>query len=121
LSRNIPFTPQCHKRPIAEAIALMNLGDIHRYTIDQKQPALETYQQALIIYQESGNRLGEAQVLSQISDLYYVLFDFGFGENQLDLETSQQVLAIYQQLGNRSREAIAQLDIGDVYLRLSRS
>ncbi|MDY6939042.1 MAG: tetratricopeptide repeat protein [Cyanobacteriota bacterium] len=104
-----------------EAIALMSLGDIHRYAIEQKQPALETYQQALIIYQELGNRVGEAQALSRMSDIYSDRLSFYFGQHQLALETSEQVLAIYQELENRSGEAAAWIDIGDAYWVLARN
>ena len=102
-----------------EAIALMNLGDIHRYAIEQKQPAIEAYYQALAIYQELENRREQAQVLSRILDIYSDITRSRFGQHQRALEISQEVLIIYKKLGNLSGEAAAWIDMGDSYFVMS--
>lgn len=76
----------------------------------QNQMALTNFQQALKLYRQGGDRLGEANTLSGVGDVQYNLEKYGEA-----LESYSQALAVYRQLGDRRGEATTLNNIGAVY------
>ncbi len=74
------------------------------------QQALIQFQQALQLYRQEGNRLGEANALSGIGDVYYNL-----GEYPLALKAYGQAWELYQRLGDRKGGATVLNNIGAIY------
>ncbi|MEO1051312.1 MAG: tetratricopeptide repeat protein [Bacteroidota bacterium] len=72
--------------------------------------ALEHYQQALSIYQEVEDKVGEAISLSGIASIYGER-----GELQQSLTYSKQALAIYETVGNKKNQLIVYNDLGVTY------
>ena len=77
--------------------------------------ALDTYQQALVIRREVGDRSGEGTTLNNIG----VIYD---ARGQMDeaLDYYQQALAIRREVGDRSGEGTTLNNIGEVYARAAR-
>lgn len=76
--------------------------------------SIEKRQEALALYRELGNRLGEAKSLNTIGQGYSEL-----AEHQKSLDFYSESLPIYQALEDRSGQAIALGNIGVAYSRLS--
>ncbi|MBD2091277.1 CHAT domain-containing protein [Microcoleus sp. FACHB-1515] len=96
----------------AEADRLFDQGTQHR-DAEQFQEALQAFQQALIIYREIDDRLGESITLSAIGYVY-------LEDNQVQeaLQTFQQALMIDQEIRDRLGEGISLRNIGDAYLEM---
>jgi len=93
----------------AEADRLLEQG-IQQYKTSQFQAALQSYQQALAIYKEIGDRLGEAYSLGNLGNAYDSL-----GQYQQAIEFHQQSLAIEREIGDRSGEAGSLNNLGNAY------
>ncbi|MCB9451161.1 MAG: tetratricopeptide repeat protein [Anaerolineaceae bacterium] len=76
----------------------------------QYAEALDIFQQLLAIYQQTGNRPGEANTLSRIGYIRWML-----GLNSESLDAYAQALAIYQQEGIDEAQAGTLLNMGLVY------
>jgi tetratricopeptide (TPR) repeat protein len=72
--------------------------------------ALNSYQQALPIWRELGDRRGEADTLNGTADVYQYM-----RQNQQALNLYQQALQIYREVEERSGEAATLNDIAFVY------
>ncbi|WP_421658834.1 tetratricopeptide repeat protein [Leptothermofonsia sp. ETS-13] len=72
--------------------------------------ALMQFQQALQLYRQDGNRLGEANALNGVGDAHYSL-----GQYQLALKVYSQAWEIYQELGDRKGGATVLNNIGAIY------
>ncbi|MGB3401355.1 MAG: tetratricopeptide repeat protein [Microcoleaceae cyanobacterium] len=96
----------------AEADQLLEQG-IRQYKISKFREALQSFQQALEIYQEIGDHNGEADSLNSLGVVYSNL-----GQYQKAIEYYQQSLPIFQQIGNRNGEALALNNLGEVYRNL---
>ncbi|MEU7756550.1 tetratricopeptide repeat protein, partial [Micromonospora sp. NPDC049171] len=81
-----------------------------RLSTGRPWPALEDYQQALTMYQQAGNRTGEAATLSNIGHVYD-----GLGDRLQALDHYHQALPIQREVGNRAGEATTLNNIGHVY------
>lgn len=79
----------------------------------QLTEALETFQRALLISREVGDRQGEAAALSNMGITYVDL-----GQYSKALEFLQQALAINEEVGNRLDKGTILHNIGGVYLDL---
>jgi CHAT domain-containing protein/Flp pilus assembly protein TadD len=75
--------------------------------------AIALFEQALKLFREAGNRIGEATTLRSIGRSYSNL-----GEAQKALQYYNQSLSLSQVVGNRSQEAITLNNIGLVYSNL---
>ena len=73
------------------------------------QAALESYAHALDLFQQVGDRLGEANVLQAIGDVQQFRKDM-----QAALESYAHALDLFQQVGDRLGEANVRKAIGDV-------
>ncbi len=81
---------------------LQAIGDVLSFR-DDRDAALAAYQQALDLFRAVGARLGEANVLQAIGQLYLMEED----ETQVEEGASslQKALELYQQIGDRVGQA----------------
>ncbi|MEA5497567.1 tetratricopeptide repeat protein [Limnoraphis robusta Tam1] len=115
-----PVLAQTQQQRKAEADRLLDLG-IQQFNISQFREALQSFQQALDIYREIGNRQGEANSLNNLGNAYNSL-----GQYQKAIEFHQQSLTIAREIGvseaptkeARNGEARSLGNLGSVYFRL---
>jgi tetratricopeptide (TPR) repeat protein len=91
----------------------MSLG-IAYDSLSQYQQAIEYNQQALALFQQIGDRNGEAKALLNLGVAYHSLSQY-----QRATEHYQQALPIFQQIGDRNGEAAALVSLGLAYGSLS--
>ena len=103
------MTPEQKK---AEADRLLNQG-VEEYYHSQYRQALQSWQQALTIYREIGDRWGEGTALGNLGIAYLYL-----GQYQLAIDYHQQALAIAREIGDRRGEGNALGNLGIAYLYL---
>src|SRR5215510_1748032 len=82
-------------------------------TLEDKRKSVEKYHEALDLYRRAGDRKGEAETLSNIGEVYYLL-----GETQKALEKFNEALPLRRAAGDRTGEAITLNNIGEVYRSL---
>jgi CHAT domain-containing protein/Tfp pilus assembly protein PilF len=92
-----------------EASTLDNLGRAWSDMGDGKQ-ALDDFNQALLKFQNLGERNGEALVLNDTGPAYAAL-----GQKQKALDAYNQAIALWRELGNRQGEALTVNNIGRLY------
>jgi CHAT domain-containing protein/Tfp pilus assembly protein PilF len=92
-----------------EASTLDNLGRAWSDMGDGKQ-ALDDFNQALLKFQNLGERNGEALVLNDTGPAYAAL-----GQKQKALDAYNQAIALWRTLGNRQGEALTLNNIGRLY------
>ena len=95
-----------------EADRLFEQG-IEEFRISQFQEALQSFQEALKIYQKIGDRAKEAHSLNNLGNVYHTL-----GEYQQAIEFFQKSLAIRQEIGIPKGEADSLGSLGNVYKSL---
>ncbi|MEM6591495.1 MAG: tetratricopeptide repeat protein, partial [Cyanobacteria bacterium P01_C01_bin.73] len=88
---------------------LLELGT-RQYRGGQLQGALQSWNEALALYQTSGDRRGEANTLGNLGLVYDAI-----GQYQRAIDAHQRSLAIERELGNRQGEAISLGSLGLVY------
>ncbi len=93
----------------AEADRLFQLG-IEKSQNGKIQEAIRYWQKALSIYQQTGNKLELAKVLSELGIAY-----FSQGKYQNAKEYHQQSLAIARDIGYREGEATSLNNLGNAY------
>ena len=86
-----------------------NLGNVYR-SLGQYPQARDNYDQALAIFQDLGDRNGEASALNNLGTVYRSL-----GQYPQARDNSDQALAIFQDLGDRDGEAKALNNLGVAY------
>src|SRR4028118_777886 len=96
----------------AEADRLFKQG-IQQYQISQFQAALQSWQQALIIYREIKDRQSEGKALGNLGIAYYSLGDYAKA-----IEYAQQQLAIAREIKDRQTEGKALGSLGNAYFSL---
>ena len=96
----------------AEADRLFDQGN-QQDDISQVREALQSYEQALTIYQTIGNRQGEADSLGSLGNVYNSL-----GKFHRAIDFQQQSLVISREIGNRQREAASLGNLGNAYYSL---
>jgi CHAT domain-containing protein len=99
-------TPDSRK---AEADRLLEQGN-QQYSISQFEAALQSWQQALIIYREIKNRLGEGNALGNLGLAYKSLGDYAKA-----IEYHQQHLAIAREIKDRQGEGASLGQLGSAY------
>lgn len=92
-----------------EAYRLIEQGN-KQYKTSEFQAAIQSWQQALAIYQKSGEQIGEGIALINLGHAY-----FSLGEYQKALAFYQQSLVIQQQLRDCPGEANSLNHLGEVY------
>ncbi|MEP0859549.1 CHAT domain-containing tetratricopeptide repeat protein [Trichocoleus sp. DQ-U1] len=93
----------------AKADRLLDQG-IHQYQIGQFEAALQSWQQALIIYREIKDREGEGAALGNLGVAYDSLGDYAKA-----IEYQQQHLAIAREIKDRQGEGKALGNLGVAY------
>src|SRR6476661_2503744 len=96
----------------AEADRLFNQG-LQQYQISQFQAALQSWQQALIIYRELKDRQSEGAALGSLGNAYLSLGDYAKA-----IEYEQQWLAIAREIKDRQSEGKALGNLGLAYYSL---
>ncbi|CAD0225969.1 CHAT domain-containing protein [Planktothrix agardhii] len=92
-----------------EADRLLKQG-IQQHKISQFREALQSWEQALTIYREIGNRQGEANSFGNLGLAYHSL-----GQYQRAINFHQQYLEISREIGNRQGEANSFGNLGLAY------
>ena len=108
----LPAQAQTAQDRKAEALRLNQEG-LQQLNGGQFREALQTFQQALVIFREIGDRLEEGTTLLDIGLVYDHLSQY-----QKALESLQQALSIKRQIGDRRREGLTLGAIGEVYYHL---
>ncbi|MEM9274652.1 MAG: tetratricopeptide repeat protein [Cyanobacteria bacterium P01_F01_bin.143] len=99
ISLATPVLAQTQSQRRAKADRLLDQG-FQQSQISQYREALQSWQLALEIYQEIGDRNGEATVIGNLGLAYGNL-----GQYDQAIEYSQQSLVIFQEIGDRNGEA----------------
>ncbi|MDZ8263861.1 CHAT domain-containing protein [Nostoc sp. ChiQUE01b] len=99
-----------HNSNKAEADRLFKLGE-QQIKDNQPKAALESFQKALLIYQQIKERLAEGHTHKNISNAYFFLKDFPQA-----LTHQQQALSIAREIKNPDLEARALLNLGIINL-----
>jgi CHAT domain-containing protein/lipopolysaccharide biosynthesis regulator YciM len=111
----LPAPPAVAQTPAnrkAEADQLLEQGN-QQFDKSQFQAAMKSYQQALTIYREIGERSGESISLNNLGNAYYSL-----GQYQKAIEFHQQSLTITRKIGDRQQEARSLGGLGNAYFFL---
>jgi len=98
---------------IAEAGQLLEQGNAQFNAFDF-EAALQSYQQALDIYQEIGDEAGEGSTRNNIGVAYARL-----NQNELALEFLKQALVIRKEIADQTGEGTSLLNLGWVYDNLN--
>ena len=93
----------------ARADELLQQG-IHQYQSSQFEAALQSWQEALIIYQKINDRQGEGAALVNLGAAYLSLGDYTKA-----IEYQQQSLAIAREINDQSGEGAALVNLGLAY------
>src|SRR5919199_929090 len=96
----------------AEADRLFNQG-LEQFQTSQFQAALQSWQQALIVYREIKDRQSEGKALGNLGIAYLSLGDYAKA-----IEYAQQILAIAREIKDRQSEGKALGGLGVAYLHL---
>jgi len=94
--------------PLGEANTLKAIGDVQQFR-DERDAALDSYQQALALFRQVGDRLGEANVLHAIGDIQRFCDEYDTA-----LASYRCALELYRAVGARLGEANALQSIGDI-------
>ncbi|HEY9638463.1 MAG TPA: CHAT domain-containing tetratricopeptide repeat protein [Coleofasciculaceae cyanobacterium] len=92
-----------------EANRLLKQG-IDQYQTSQFEAALQSWQQALILYHQIENRQGEADCLGNLGAAYESL-----GQYQLAIDYYQRTLVIAQEMGDHHGEVNSLNNLGNTY------
>jgi CHAT domain-containing protein len=114
LEKNIQQLLAAREQPPAspqkqEADRLFQQG-IQQFQVSQFREALQSWEQALQIYREIGDRQGEAASLGNLGIAYRSL-----GQYEKAIEYHQQSLAIAKEIGDRQGEALSLNNLGAAY------
>ena len=95
-----------------EADRLLEQG-IEQANVSQFREALQSWEQALAIYREIGDRQGEGSALGSLGIAYSSL-----GQYERAIDFFEQRLAIAREIGNREWEGISLDSLGNAYFSL---
>jgi tetratricopeptide (TPR) repeat protein len=98
--------------PWTSAASKLSLGNCYQW-LGEFSKAIDVLEQALAIYRETGERLGEAGDLATLGHCYYQL-----GQIARAIEVYEQALAIYREGGHRQGEAVGLGSLGNCYYKL---
>ena len=94
---------------LAEADRLLEQGNQY-FQVSEFQAAIESWQQALALYQTVGNRRGEGNALGNLGIAY-----FSMGQYHRAIEFHQDQLTIAREIGDRQGETISLGNLGGAY------
>jgi CHAT domain-containing protein/Tfp pilus assembly protein PilF len=83
-------------------------------TSESFQKAIEKYTESLPLWKEAADRLGEADAMISISEIFILI-----GQVPKAIEHQEQALSIYRSINNRSGEAKALYFLGESFLSTS--
>jgi CHAT domain-containing protein/Flp pilus assembly protein TadD len=96
----------------AEADRLLEQG-IQQYNTSQFRAALQSWEQALAIYQDIGDRRSEGNALTNLGNAYHSLGDY-----QQAISFHEQALAIAREIEDRGGEGADLTNLGNAYFSL---
>ena len=100
----------------AQANGLFKIGTLYYRLDDRHQDALENYDKAIVLYQSSKNRLGEANTLKAIGNVYS-----SFDQYQCSIDFYQKSLEIQCEIGDRNGEANFTLNLKGFLIEVDRA
>ena len=106
---SLPAVAQTTQDRKAEAEKLLQLG-IQQYQQGKSQAALETFEKAISLFRQFGDRLNEGRSLGWMGFIYSRI-----GQPQKGLELHQQALIITREIRDRSGEGNSLNNIGGIY------
>ncbi|MCL1489764.1 MAG: tetratricopeptide repeat protein [Pseudanabaena sp. Salubria-1] len=112
ISQSLPSSTTPNRK--VEADRLFNQGN-QQSNISQFEAAFQSWQQALIIYREIKDRLGEGQSLGNLGLAYYYL-----GKYDKAIEFQLQSLAITREIKDRNGEGQSLGNLGGAYYSLGK-
>ena len=95
------------------AIVLTKLGEVYR-ALSQYAQALASYEQALVMQREVGDRAGEGRTLINLGEAYQALSQYAQA-----LASYEQALVMQREVGDRAGEGTTLTNLGGVYDALS--
>jgi CHAT domain-containing protein/Tfp pilus assembly protein PilF len=101
------------KYRIAAYSSFLEAEQLANGSLEAKRKSIEKYQGALEQYRKAGDRDGEALVLNNMGEIYWLL-----GEAKKTLEILNEVLLIRRVVGNRKEEVTTLTNMGVIYLSL---
>ena len=102
---------QAHNDDVTSAVLLNCIGAVYD-ALWEKQKAIEYYDGALSLYQQLGDKDGEARATNNIGVVHWAL-----GQSQVALEHLNRALLLRRQIGDISGEATTLNNIGVIYDR----
>jgi tetratricopeptide (TPR) repeat protein len=96
-----------------KAECIKDLGDVHRM-LSEYDAARGRYEEALPIYRQIGDRLGEANCMKALGDVHRMLDEYDSARVRYE-----EALPIFRQIGSRLGEANCMKALGDVHRMLS--
>lgn len=108
------------KYPSVRANGYKILGDIHlklgevSFPLERYRIAKESYQIALNLYKEMGDKVGEANCVRAIGDTLLQEYDYEKAQKQYE-----NALVLYRHIGDKVEEAACIKAIGDTLFKLS--
>jgi tetratricopeptide (TPR) repeat protein len=99
-------------RPAQDAHDLRKIGDVY-YLLSQSGKAVEYYQKALPLYQQIGDKDGQAMTLSSMGDAYSYL-----SQSRRGIRFYRQALPLFQQAGDDRGGVVNLIDLADAYRNL---
>lgn len=93
----------------AEADRLLNVG-IEQAQVGQLSAAIESWQQALAIYQALGDRMGEGNAMGNLAIAYSNL-----GQYDQAIATYEQIVIIFAEVGDPVRQGRGLISLGNIY------
>ena len=104
------------KYRVAGEVIFREAERLQNGTLDDRRKSIEKYHEALELYRRAGARRGEAEILSNIGEVYQLM-----GEMRKALEKYNEALPISRAVGDRSGEAVTLNNIGSVYWSMGES
>jgi tetratricopeptide (TPR) repeat protein len=95
-----------------EAAIYNNLGRVY-YTLGDRKSAQKYYEEALNIYKEVGDHVGEGTALNNLGWVYDAL-----GKKEKALEYYSQALSIRKEIGDQQGKGVTLINLGRVYSTL---
>ncbi|MDJ0618337.1 MAG: tetratricopeptide repeat protein [Calothrix sp. MO_192.B10] len=108
----LQWQPNSQENKSAVAWALTDLGKAYGF-LKEYQKAIDYHHQSLAIFQEIGDRNGEASALTHIGQAYD-----GLGQLEQAIEYYQKTLETFRQISEHRHEAFALDSLGNAYKSL---
>ncbi len=114
LEKALAVRRQVDPNGLSSARILVNLGSVIN-NLGQEEESLRYFQDALAVFQQTGDRSGAALASDMLGESYSCRYDFKQAQTYLD-----QALLLRQEIGQRKGIADAQRHLADLAIRLGR-